>query len=104
MNDLKKEIEMIITELEAIVEMFYQQKTQDAYLKLDSALEKIMTMTGSVQNYQENYPTKTINMEDLLNALKETLEAMEEKDAILVADTLKYEVVEKLNDIAAQID
>ena len=38
-----------------------------------------------------------------MNALKETLSAMEERDVVLVADVLKYEVIEKLNDIAEQI-
>ena len=42
-------------------------------------------------------------MDILLNALKETLSAMEERDVVLVADVLKYEVIEKLNDIAEQI-
>lgn len=98
MKELKEEIETIIKELDSIVEMFYQQKTQEAYMKLNPVLEKIMEITELIQKYYEEF-----NMEELLGALKEALSAMEERDAILMADVLKYEVIEKLNDIAAHI-
>ena len=103
MKDLKKEIETVINDLDSIVEMFYQQKVQEAYSELNTALGKIMEITEVVQNYTAQNSDKEINMHILLNALKETLSAMEERDVVLVADVLKYEVIEKLNDIAEQI-
>ena len=103
MKDLKKEIETVINDLESIVEMFYQQKVQEAYSELNTALGKIMEITEVVQNYTAQNSDKEINMDILLNALKETLSAMEERDVVLVADVLKYEVIEKLNDVAEQI-
>lgn len=103
MKDLKKEIETVINDLDSIVEMFYQQKVQEAYSELNTALGKIMEITEVVQNYAAQNSDKEINMDILLNALKETLSAMEERDVVLVADVLKYEVIEKLNDIAEQI-
>jgi hypothetical protein len=102
-KDLKKEIETVINDLDSIVEMFYQQKVQEAYSELNTALGKIMEITEVVQNYTAQNSDKEINMDILLNALKETLSAMEERDVVLVADVLKYEVIEKLNDIAEQI-
>ena len=98
MKDLKKEIETVINDLDSIVEMFYQQKVQEAYSELNTALGKIMEITEVVQNYTAQNSDKEINMDILLNALKETL-----RDVVLVADVLKYEVIEKLNDIAEQI-
>lgn len=103
MKDLKKDIETVINDLESIVEMFYQQKVQEAYSGLNTALGKIMEITEVVQNYTAQNSDKEIYMDDLLNALKETLSAMEERDVVLVADVLKYEVIEKLNDVAEQI-
>lgn len=103
MKDLKKEIETVINDLDSIVEMFYQQKVQEAYSELNTALGKIMEITEVVQNYTAQNSDKEINVDILLNALKETLSAMEERDVVLVADVLKYEVIEKLNDIAEQI-
>ena len=103
MKDLKKEIETVINDLDSIVEMFYQQKVQEAYSELNTALGKIMEITEVVQNYTAQNSDKEINMDIFLNALKETLSAMEERDVVLVADVLKYEVIEKLNDIAEQI-
>lgn len=103
MKDLKKEIETVINDLDSIVEMFYRQKVQEAYSELNTALGKIMEITEVVQNYTAQNSDKEINMDILLNALKETLSAMEERDVVLVADVLKYEVIEKLNDIAEQI-
>lgn len=98
MKELREEIETIVKELDSIVEMFYQQKTQEAYTKLNPVLENIMKMAELIQKYYAE-----LDMEELLNALKEALSAMEERDAILMADVLKYEVIEKLNDIAAHI-
>uniref|UniRef100_UPI00307AA154 hypothetical protein n=1 Tax=Jutongia sp. TaxID=2944204 RepID=UPI00307AA154 len=73
MKDLKKEIETVINDLDSIVEMFYQQKVQEAYSELNTALGKIMEITEVVQNYTAQNSDKEINMDILLNALKETL-------------------------------
>lgn len=103
MENLKDKIETIIRETDSIVEMFYQQKTREAYNQLDLVLGEIMNIVEPLQIYQTENPRKELDMDGLLNAFKEALSAMEERDTILIADVLKYEIGEKLEKIVMQI-
>lgn len=96
MDNLKKNIENVIHEIDDVVEMFYQQKTKDAYIQLDSVLADLLQVVDPIHAYEVEHPDGGVDSAELTNALKETLSAMEEKDAILTADVLKYEVNEKL--------
>lgn len=96
MDNIKQQIEQNIEEIDAVVEMFYQQKTQDAYIQMDQVLGKLMTTIEAVMAYQQEHEGVEIDVSVLTEALKEALSAMEERDAILMADVLKYEVNEKL--------
>lgn len=99
MENIKQQIEQNIEEIDAVVEMFYQQKTQEAYSQLDQVLGKLMTVIETVAVYQQEHTDVEIDITGLTEALKEALSAMEERDAILMADVLKYEVIEKLEAI-----
>lgn len=96
MENIKQQIEQNIEEVDAVVELFYQQKTQEAYSQLDSVLGKLMAVIEMVAAYQQEHTEVEIDITGLTDALKEALSAMEERDAILMADVLKYEVIEKL--------
>lgn len=99
MNNIKKMIQDIDLDIEQVVEEFYQQKTQDAYQHLNGTIEKMLVLVDKIAMIQKEQIENAIDGGDLLNALKETVSAMEEKDFILVADVLKYEVQEKLKDL-----
>mgnify|MGYP000899564927 CR=1 FL=1 len=95
MDNLKKNIEKVIHEIDEVVEMFYQQKTKEAYTRLDSVLADLLQVVDPIHGYEEEHPEEGVDSESLTDALS----AMEEKDAILTADVLKYEVNEKLETI-----
>ncbi len=101
MENMKQQVEQNISEIDAVVELFYQQKTQEAYNQLDSVLGNLMTIVGGLMQYQQEQENVDIDVNALTEALKEALSAMEERDAILVADVLKYELIEKLEAISA---
>jgi hypothetical protein len=103
MASLKEQLEQNMTEIEKVVEMFYQQKTQEAYLRLDTVLADFSAVIEQLFAYQQEHPESEIDAACLLDALKEALSAMEERDAILVADVLKYELLEKLEGIVAAL-
>ena len=96
MDDLKKNIANVIHEIDDVVEMFYQQKTKEAYIQLDSVLADLLQVVDPIHVYEVKHPDDGVDSAGVTDALKETLSAMEEKDAILTADVLKYEVNEKL--------
>lgn len=96
MEQIKQQIQQNISEIDGVVELFYQQKTQEAYGQLDQVLGKLMATIEVAVSYQQEHTEVEIDINGLTEALKEALSAMEEKDAILMADVLKYEVIEKL--------
>lgn len=96
MEQIKQQIQQNISEINGVVELFYQQKTQEAYGQLDQVLGKLMATIEAAVTYQQEHTEVEIDINGLTEALKEALSAMEEKDAILMADVLKYEVIEKL--------
>lgn len=104
MSEIKETIQNINTEIDIVVELFYQQKIQEAYQKLDILLKKMMEMVVILEEYQHGREDEEIDANGLLLALKEALSAIEQKDAVLVADVLKYEIQEKLNDMAGAIE
>lgn len=100
MENIRQKIEQTISEIDMVVELFYQQKTQEAYTQLDPVLGNMMSAIEALMAYQQEHEELEIDVNSLTEALREALSAMEEKDAILMADVLKYEVIEKMEAIA----
>lgn len=103
MEVLKEKIQNTIKEIDSVVELFYQQKEQDGYIELEKVVLNIMDTVNQIFSYQQQNPEFLVDEDGLTEALKETLSAMEEKDAILVADVLKYEVIEKFETIESSL-
>lgn len=101
MENIREQIERSIHEINEVVEMFYQQKTQEAYAQLDPVLGNLLAAIDVTVAYQQEHSELEIDVNGLTEALKEALAAIEEKDAILMADILKYEVIEKLEAMMA---
>lgn len=101
MGNIKEKITQNIKEIDEVVEMFYQQKTQDAYTCLDPVLGNLLEAIDAIVAYQQEHAELEIDVNGLTEALKEALSAIEERDAILMADVLKYEVIEKLEAMMA---
>lgn len=80
--------ELLKEELEQVTEMFYQQKSKEGYEKLQVLLADISLYVSGVQDEEQQ--------QELLETLTEALDAMEQKDTTLLADILKYELLEKL--------
>ncbi len=99
MLEIKKEIQEVNKKIDEIVELFYQQKNEEAYGKLNIALADFIYIIEMIQKQGDEKAQE--NAGDLNDALKQALEAMEQKDNILLADILKYEVMEKLEDLSA---
>jgi hypothetical protein len=99
MASLKDQIKENMTEMDNVVEMFYQQKSQEAYLQLDIVLGNFSSVIDNLYTYQQEHPELKLDIVSIIEALKEALSALEEKDAILVADVLKYELLERMEEI-----
>ncbi len=97
MNNIQYQISQVINEINDVTELLYQQKTKEGYLLLNGTLGKIMNIIDSIYQLRSE---QNILFDDnrLINNLKTAMEAMENKDNIMLADILNYEIVEQLKE------
>ena len=86
MDELKNKIE-------ETTDLFYQQKVNEAYESFIQLLPQISVFAESLSEEEKR--------EELLGVLAPALEALEQKDSILLADILQYELLEILEDLEA---
>lgn len=77
----------IITWLQEVIDLLYQENVSVAYGKLTTILPNIGKLAAELQEEER---------QALLDGLQPALEAMEQQDATLLADVLQYELLEKL--------
>jgi len=78
-----------IEDIDELTMLFYQQKNQEGYAKLDDTLTSISNAVDFIGRYpnQVSYPMEHIN--EILNA---AMASLEKKDVILLSDILLYEL------------
>lgn len=103
MESLKDIIETAIKAIEGNARLFYQQKSQEGFAELDSTLNILMQAINQVLNYQSGKDEKLAD-EQLLNLiLTQAMKAMEDKDIVLLADILVYEINQILEECKNRI-
>lgn len=80
--------EEIKKEIQEVAELFYQQRNTEGYQRLNQLLQDLSSYIVTI--------TEEEKQTEFLEALKEALDAMEQKDTTLLADILQYELIEKL--------
>lgn len=86
----KQEVQKVIDEIGQVTELFYQENFSEGYGKLTGLLRQIMALTAGISDEAEQA--------GFVEILKPALEAMEAKDATLLADILQYDLVAKLEE------
>lgn len=99
MAELKEQIEQIEQQIDNVSELFYQQKNQAAYNQLEDIIINVAKVIETVYAQNPDNPDVMEKINKLTLTLRETMEAMENKDTILLADMLKYEILEVLQTI-----
>lgn len=80
--------DMILDKLDSVVEVLYQQNINKGYSELGMLLGAI---NDALQSGELNVELEAFNV-----VLRKAMEALEEKDMVLVADILNYELREFL--------
>ena len=80
--------DMILDKLDSVVEVLYQQDINKGYSELGMLLGAI---NDALQSGELNVELEAFNV-----VLRKAMEALEEKDMVLVADILNYELREFL--------
>ncbi len=88
---LTEQIRLVIREIVEVADCLYQEKLNMGYEKLNITLNNIMKVADSLfalsKENKLSFEEKRL-IENLTNAMK----AMEEKDSVLLADILVYEI------------
>ena len=80
--------------VKAISELFYQQKNQEALSAMPSLLDGIMNLSSMLA---EKEGITEESRQELVKVMGDSLMAMENKDYVLLADILQYDMIETLD-------
>lgn len=90
MRDIES-LDRIIKEIEEVGELIWKQDA-DAYKKLESLILKLGEAVNEFIVLIKQYKIEEINVEWIVNRLNNIITGFENKDEILLADTLNYEI------------
>jgi len=94
MNEIIVYIDETVANIKNVTELFYQNNEQQALTVMPVLLDNILKVTSALDAC-ENVTEEDKN--EILKILTEALKAMEEKDYVLLADILQYDMIDVLN-------
>lgn len=100
----KEFVKNALKEVKENIDLFYQQKTGEALQQFDSVLDKVMTIVDTLFQYKEMRQDFLLEEERVKTALAEALNALEEKDLILLADIIQYDFVEYVEELTEEME
>ncbi|MCD7824806.1 MAG: hypothetical protein LUH14_02395 [Clostridiaceae bacterium] len=104
MGQEKQLVVATINELQENVELFYQQKTEEALQQFDGILAKLATMIDVLFQYKTSHEGFSLDEEKIKGALVEAMNALEERDMVLVADIMQYDFVEYIEGLLGEME
>lgn len=100
MSETKQYITDTIQEIQDTMELFYQQQNQDALSQFNVVLGKMANMIDSIFAYREEHQDFVLDEEKIQESLVMAMNALQDEDMVLLADTIQYEFVEYVNQLA----
>ncbi|MDF2944217.1 MAG: hypothetical protein K0S01_3075 [Herbinix sp.] len=86
------------SKIELVTGYFYQQKSQAGYRELIGVIDDI-TLVSELLGMRISEPQIMVINNKLLNGLQELMNAMLQKDIVLLADIMSYDIMELLDEI-----
>lgn len=99
MSQQKESVEKSVKDVEEVIELFYQQKLQEALNKFESVLGGMMTAIDVLFTYKTENKEFKLDEVKLTNTLKDAMGALEEGDMVLLADILQYDYLEYMQEL-----
>lgn len=99
MSQQKKLVEKSVKEVEEVIELFYQQKLQEALNKFETVIGGIMIAVDALFTYKAEHEEFIFDEITLTNTLKDTMQALEDGDMVLLADILQYDYLEYIQEL-----
>ena len=104
---MAQEKEAVLETIDAIkenVDLFYQQKQKKALQELDGVLAKIMGAVDVLFQYKAGHAELPLDEVKITESLKEAMEALQNKDYVLLADILQYDFVEYMEELTQDME
>lgn len=95
--ELAKRIEETEKNIDTTAELFYQQKNQMAYTELEKVIVDLSQIIEEAYRKNQGNEEVMSRINDLTIVLQDVVVSLEDKDSVLIADLLKYEITEKLS-------
>ncbi len=103
MSEKKEQIKATIDEVQDIIDLFYQQNDKEAFEKLDTVLENMTISIDNLELYKLENSDFDFDETKLCEILKESMEALQSDDKVLMADILQYDFIEYINELLEQM-
>lgn len=104
MSQQKDIVKKSVTEIEEVVELFYQQKLQEALDKFQVVISGMMTAIDTLFTYKAENEGFEIDEIKITNTLKDAMKALEDRDMVLLADILQYDYLEYMNELLENME
>lgn len=104
MSQQKDIVKKSVTEIEEVVELFYQQKLQEALDKFQGVIGSIMTAIDTLFTYKAEHKEFELDEVKITNTLKDAMGALEDRDMVLLADILQYDYLEYMNELLENME
>lgn len=92
MKELIKKIIIILESLEDISIDLYQQKIRKGYTDFANLIPKLTNLVTEIFTLKSTVPSIEFNEAEFIEKLSMALNALEQKDTVLLADILLYEI------------
>lgn len=103
MEELKVVLEEALQSIEQTTDLFYQQKNDEGYQKLDNTLNILTKAVNKIfENKIAGYNLE-IEENQIIQVLTEAMKAIEVKDTVLFSDILQFELKEIFNTLLKTI-
>lgn len=91
-------------EIKEIVDLFYQQKEKEALDKFTVELGNMMNAMDQLFAYKAAHSDFVMSEEKITNTLKEAMNALQDRDMVLLADILQYDYLEYMEELADNME
>lgn len=99
MDRLASSITEVIESINLITDQLYHQNITEGYKALETTLLLLSDTMNNIYQYQTQENDLEIEEKKVLETLSNAMKSMEEKDTILLADILHYDLRESLEKI-----
>lgn len=100
----KNKMSDMLSDIQEKVELFYQQKTGEALQQFDGVLQNMLALIDGIFAYKQEHQDFELDENKLQGMLTEAMQALQDRDMILLADIIQYDFIEYTQKLLEAMD